>query len=537
MSATMRADLSARLDVLERARGHLVDATLALALTLQAEARELGDEELAGRCVLVEADMRGRKGELADSARLVWDVHQWADAHANLRLLARSHRLLSRTFANLGDMATGLEHALLALESLDQDASTVLRMQLVSNLADALGNVGAFEEARERYAEAGRTLRARTEWDELLHVLNNHAYTEYEADHIPEAERLAEQMIEVSLSHGVALNPAMLDTVAAVRIATGHYAAAEESALAAVEYLRAGRYHQVELLAQHLVTLAQARRLRGDLPLAEQTVTRALDACTTHELRGVRARALLEAATIAAAQQDFRRAYELHVAFHEQGKANTSASREAAVRTRQAIFETDEARAAAERFREQAMHDSLTGLRNRRFFDERMAALLGGEGSGTLALALLDLDHFKNVNDTYSHEVGDAVLAVTARLIEGCVPDSAGGDRDSQPFAARIGGEEFALVLPAMPLVQAAGVAEAVRRRVREHDWTALLGDGIQTISIGLACASVGESVTAVLRRADTSLYDAKARGRDQVAWDEAARTSGDAVLERRLYR
>ena len=336
-------------------------------------------------------------------------------------------------------------------------------------------------------------------------------------------------MLEVSESHGLALNPGMLDTLAAIWLAFGDYAAAERSALEAVEFISSGRYHQVELQAQHLVTLARARRLRGDLSGAEDAVQQALSMCSDSDLRGFRVRALAEAAAIAAAKGEWQRAYELHVAFHDEGETLSSAQREASARTRQAIFETDEARAAAEHFREQALRDSLTGLRNRRYFDEELENLLHAPSHEPVALALVDLDHFKHVNDTYSHEVGDSVLRTTARLLESCLLESgSGGDH----FVARIGGEEFGVVLRGVPLEEAAAFAELVRLRMRCHDWAELLRDDIQTISVGLAVGAVGHGAAGILREADANLYAAKARGRDQVAWTEL-----EEPPERRLYR
>ncbi|RKS77676.1 diguanylate cyclase (GGDEF)-like protein [Motilibacter peucedani] len=531
MTTTERtpAELASALDELERRRGLGVDATLAEAVQAQEQAAALEEPVLERRAVLVQSDMLGRKGDLAASAQRVWSVHQWAMAHENRPLLARSHRLLTRTFHNLGDDSASLEHAVLAMEAADDDTAPVLRTSLLSNLADALGNNGSYQAAYERYAEAERLLVALDAPEDLINVLNNHAFTRFEAGDLATAQRLAGRMLEVSESRGLALNPGMLDTLAAVRLAAGDYAAAEQSALDAVEFIKSGRYHQVELLAQHLVTLARARRLRGDLESAERAVQEALSRCEDSDLRGFRVRALAEAAAVAASTGQWQRAYELHVAFHDEGEVLTSAQREAAARTRQAIFETDEARAAAERFREQALRDSLTGLRNRRYFDEELESMLQGAAPEQLVLALVDLDHFKHVNDTYSHEVGDSVLRATAELLEACLRERSPGDGC---FAARIGGEEFGIVLPGVALDDATSFAELLRVRMRSHDWSPLLHDDVQTISVGLAVGAVGQGAASILREADANLYAAKASGRDQVAW-----TPADDAADRRLYR
>jgi two-component system, cell cycle response regulator len=160
-----------------------------------------------------------------------------------------------------------------------------------------------------------------------------------------------------------------------------------------------------------------------------------------------------------------------------------------------------------ERLEEQAATDALTGLANRRAFDEALAGEVerAGRSGLPLTLVVLDLDHFKRVNDTLGHGAGDAALVAAARAIQGV---ARGTD-----LAARIGGEEFALLLPATDREGGLTAAERVQAAVRSiTDPVAL------TATIGVATA-VGRAADAdyLLTAADDALYRGKAAGRDQI--------------------
>lgn len=157
--------------------------------------------------------------------------------------------------------------------------------------------------------------------------------------------------------------------------------------------------------------------------------------------------------------------------------------------------------------------DPLTGLANRRAFDERLAAEVQRAVSASrplpLALAMFDLDHFKTVNDVHGHACGDAVLRTCATLLHGvCRPDD---------VLARYGGEEFVLALPDTALDAACVLCERIRRAVAGYDWPRLR-PGLQvTISVGVAALSPGLDAAALLALADARLYAAKREGRNRV--------------------
>ncbi|WP_374595218.1 diguanylate cyclase [Aquabacterium sp.] len=169
-----------------------------------------------------------------------------------------------------------------------------------------------------------------------------------------------------------------------------------------------------------------------------------------------------------------------------------------------------------ERLRELSTRDPLTGLANRRqmmsWLDEELKRQRRSRHA--LCVAILDLDHFKRVNDTHGHPVGDAVLQRFATLAQSTLPPTAA--------LARWGGEEFLLMLPDIDVAQAARVLAAIRQSLHAFDWGALAPGLRVTCSAGLA-AHVGDASAAhTLERADRALYLAKQAGRDTAFCDEA---------------
>jgi diguanylate cyclase (GGDEF)-like protein/PAS domain S-box-containing protein len=162
-----------------------------------------------------------------------------------------------------------------------------------------------------------------------------------------------------------------------------------------------------------------------------------------------------------------------------------------------------------------ASTDALTGLANRRMFDatlrkEWFRALRDGS---PLSLLMIDIDHFKPLNDQYGHQAGDAYLAAVADVIERNV-------RRAGDMAARYGGEEFAIVLPGTAAAGALEMAEAIRRAVVAARFDSIVKDGPPiTVSIGVAATVpiAGAGAATLVHSADAALYQAKRNGRNRV--------------------
>lgn len=166
-------------------------------------------------------------------------------------------------------------------------------------------------------------------------------------------------------------------------------------------------------------------------------------------------------------------------------------------------------RAQLEQSQQEALYDALTGLCNRRYFDEELAnhAL-----QPNLFLLLVDLDHFKKINDNYGHVMGDLVLKASAKKLQAACRDGA------QAF--RFGGEEFAVIIPASNFSKARSLAESMRRSiekigVKDKRTGEILGD--ISASFGLAELRKGMNPLALIEQADKQLYEAKRLGRNRV--------------------
>ena len=163
-----------------------------------------------------------------------------------------------------------------------------------------------------------------------------------------------------------------------------------------------------------------------------------------------------------------------------------------------------------------AQHDELTGLANRRHMLECMEAerLRSHRTGRPLLLALLDLDHFKNVNDTHGHAAGDQVLQAFVGSVQAMVRGT--------DVLARWGGEEFVLMLPETDAAGAEELLEHLRHAVQALE-VPVDGQTLRiTVSIGLAAGRPGETVAQTLDRADQAVYQAKAWGRNRVVCHEA---------------
>jgi diguanylate cyclase (GGDEF)-like protein len=162
----------------------------------------------------------------------------------------------------------------------------------------------------------------------------------------------------------------------------------------------------------------------------------------------------------------------------------------------------------------QAATDPLTGLFNRRSFEDHVGKVRNGPRPFTVAMA--DLDHFKVLNDTYGHDTGDRALRLFAQVLRESLR--------SEDLICRYGGEEFAIAFPACAIADAAKALDAVRA----HLDAALTVAGLPryTVSFGVSVADEKEPLPAVLARADGALFEAKLQGRDRVVIHDSAGTS-----------
>lgn len=276
------------------------------------------------------------------------------------------------------------------------------------------------------------------------------------------------------------------------------------AALLSVHLRRAG--YQV----RHAGTIAKARALAGsaewDLAILDRWLPDGdgLDLC--QELRRASPHGYIVMLTgdETAKLQGFERGADDYVTkpySHEELLARLRAGARI-VRLQQALMDSNR------RLEALSLTDSLTSLRNRRAFDERLGDAFehSRRYDRALSLVVLDVDHFKSINDTHGHALGDMVLRIVAERIAKCSRAS--------DFVARIGGEEFAVILPETPLFEAMQFAE----KIRAHIAATPIAELHVSVSLGVANALHSRVTTTqeLFNAADQALYRAKANGRNR---------------------
>src|ERR1700749_4963656 len=161
----------------------------------------------------------------------------------------------------------------------------------------------------------------------------------------------------------------------------------------------------------------------------------------------------------------------------------------------------------AEQLDYKARHDALTGVLNRGAIIERIGQMLK---SSDVSVIVLDIDHFKRINDEFGHPAGDAVIVELVRRLQAGLRATA--------EVGRVGGEEFTIALPDADLAEAAAAAETLRANLAARHFSAVAGRPV-TASFGVSWNARGTSFDAAYARADQMLYEAKRNGRNQVVW------------------
>lgn len=226
------------------------------------------------------------------------------------------------------------------------------------------------------------------------------------------------------------------------------------------------------------------------------------------------------------AMGDFATALTLHQRFHalyvtQSGEVTRRQAKVAEIR-----FESEQLRARTKELAGQVMQDALTGIANRRSFDH----ILERQAGTGFAVAIVDLDFFKAVNDRFSHLVGDAVLQLVARIMVANI--------GVHGHAARLGGEEFALIFPGAGIANAAAFCDTVRLAIAQADWAAIAPGLRVTVSIGLAAGGESDVGNELIAIADRRLYAAKAQGRNRLVIHDGDALHADmSATSRRQFR
>lgn len=192
------------------------------------------------------------------------------------------------------------------------------------------------------------------------------------------------------------------------------------------------------------------------------------------------------------------------------GKMLVEANEKLQADLQEAKAEISRQRALIDEYLHESLTDMLTSIPNRRAWDREIVRLFKAweQNSLSLCVLMIDIDHFKKVNDVYGHMVGDQLLKSFSQMLISIVRET--------DFIARIGGEEFAIAMPITPFDEAISVAERARASIERHEFIAGKLSLKITVSIGLKQAQGAKTVAELMERVDQALYAAKTHGRNR---------------------
>ncbi len=509
----------------------LVDLVDVLANRDPARARQLGDSALGAALAADDSWLEARARLSRANALLgaapagrVLDEMQTAmrafEALGDRRARAWSLVLIAALHVYSGDGVTAAELLHEVLPEIRDRGDLAVLARALNELANAHAIQDDPVRALQLYREAADTFRTAGDNLWMAFVLQNAAYVHCGLGDRASAEGQRDEA-EVAYGRALALTreaaalPNTEDNVvrAYAEGMAGRALVGLGQPLVALDHLknavltaRAAGDRRAE--GAHLIETARALDAAGRTRDGRYAADRAVELLDEIGDRRTLAQALEVSSCLSERVGDLAAALAAQRQFHALSQELDGERAKARMELNALRLDVQQARAEAERRRTEALIDPVTGLPNRRDFDAEFGQLVA-RSTGPIALVLLDLDHFKRVNDRFSHLVGDDVLRICARLLR-----ESSRDHD---LVARFGGEEFAVVLPGAELPIALVVCERMRRGIEEFNWSTLHpGLGV-TASLGCAVGLPGTTTQELLGEADRHLYAAKAAGRNTV--------------------
>ena len=531
----------------EHARG------IELALRAEALAREANDSAGLALALRLLVTLNSREGlaeqAIAAGQAVLPTLRETGDDAARADVLCN----MAMAFLDLGLNQEALDHISEAVEAARASGDARLLCLAYNRVGLAKGHLGRYEEGERFLNDSLAMARELQNEEEIYRALTNlgvvasDAFDAFESrgdtaaaqDAIERARRHGEEALIVARRSGNAYREALtLSNLGRYLGVSGR----ERAAFTLLDHARAlalENDHRALVLAcdgNRAELLVREKRHDEAIPLLIEALAGAQELYANSMVQDMH----LQLYLAHKARGDLAEALSHHEAYHALTKEQLEQRNDAQSRLMMNRLELDQALFGAERSRMQAelqrvraeqmaaeaerlqaqarelgryvLADPLTGLGNRRQVERELPRLLShsGRSGEPLAVALLDLDHFKQVNDRFGHAVGDAVLMAAADLFRARVR---GGD-----LIARMGGEEFLIVFAHASLEWAREACERLRLAIEGHDW-AQVAPGLQvTISIGLCLAGAQRDGAQLLEQADLALYLAKNEGRNRVA-------------------
>ena len=424
--------------------------------------------------------------------------------------------LLGRIYWHIDDYATAMDYYLNALKLVQTERHPDLEISLINGL-------GLVQYGLENYAESLGYFKACLEkageddTNGRADANNNIAYVLHMLGRDLEAVEYAAAALSLYDKIGSYVGKLYtLHSLGAIHFALRNY---EQAKAYLQEGLDLSRQNNSQLLELTFVSeVSRVHQIEGNLDQSEEELVLALQ--IAEKINSLTHISLIHERLIGIykERQDYKSALEHFEAFHNTFKKIFNDKSDQRIKNLEILNQVESARKQAELYRELAGTDSLTNLVNRRQFLEIAEAAIQRvkNNQGQLTIMMLDIDHFKDVNDQYGHKAGDQVLSAVAASIKNSLRP---GD-----VAGRNGGDEFVVLVSGAAPDQCFKIAERIRRAVAQQ--TFHIGKSIVgvTISLGLAWTNPERmfSLDALINYADQALYAAKRQGRNNVvAWKE----------------
>jgi diguanylate cyclase (GGDEF)-like protein len=511
---------------------------LAVAIRCHEAARSLEDAALCARARALEGAVSLHRGNLRSALDLVVEAERYAERGDDDEARTEVAAVRSQVSFFTGSYADALSHAELAVNLADQAGDDDLRIYARRATCLVFGNVG-IRDLEDRVRDLlGLTIASGNRWEEAI-SRNDLACFLQETGDLAGAEQEIERALEVA--HDVASPNSFAlglvhSTRADIRLLAGRPADALADAERAIALLTAGGEANPYVLGVTVRAEVQARMGLGQFDDAQQSGEGALAwlGDRVPQIRSLilstlatelRAAGRLEAAYDALARsaelerEAFRELSELQLSLERATLETTAARRESdelAAKNRQLaqahaelMLRTGQLEALQEQLRDQADRDWLTGLHNRRYLARELERPAAGRLGVPLSLAVLDIDHFKSINDRFGHAAGDQVLVRVAGLLCDVLRDS--------DLVIRSGGEEFLVLMPTTDARAGTAGCERIRRAIEDEDWERIAPGLTVSASVGVASTHDPEDLEALVRLADHRLYEAKRAGRNRV--------------------
>ena len=443
-------------------------------------------------------------------------ANQLAEQIGDKYLIGSIQSLLGRIYWHIDDFATSMDYYLNALKLVQTEHHPDLEISLINGLGmvqygleNYFESLGYFKACLQKASETDLTGRADAN--------NNIAYVLHMLGRDREAVEYAAAALTLFEQIGAYVGKLhTLHSLGTIHFALRNY---EKAMTFLQEGLELSRKNNSKLLELTYVSeISRIHQIEGNLDQAEEELLLALQ--IAERINSLTNISLIHERLIGIykAKQDFKSALDHFEAFHAAYKKIFNDKSDRRIKNLEILNQVESTRKQVELYRELAGTDSLTSLINRRHFLEiaEVAAQRVNSDKGQLAIIMLDIDYFKNVNDQYGHKAGDEVLAAVAACIKKSLR---GGD-----VAARYGGEEFVVLASGASSDQYFKIAERIRRAVAQQ--TIQIGQAVVgvTISLGLVWTNPDRvfPLDVLINCADQALYAAKRQGRNRVvAWTQ----------------